>query len=253
MSMILEKGVSSLSELIQALAALSEMTQGEIVWFRGHARAEYKLLPSLARNPDALSRESLLAKRFKQNAYTFIRIQPSTEWEWQFLMQHYGVPTRLLDWSEAPLVGAYFAVHDEDQKHIEHDAHIWAFLPARYNREVCRLTQMVPMEIPSFGDVVLDDYLPDKINLGPGVEKYPVAALAPRQNERIMAQLGTFTVMHIDKRPLEEVAKPFLARFIIPKDAKETIRRELAALRINRLTLFPELSSVAAVTKEVLP
>ncbi len=250
--MLLEKSVSSLSELIQALAELSKLTQGEIVWFRGHARADYQLIPSLARKPEALSRESLLAKRFKQNAYPFSRMPPSTEWEWQILMQHYGVPTRLLDWSEAPLVGAYFAVHDDDNSHFDHDAHIWAFLPAQYNREICRLVQVVPTDIPSFGDAVLEDYLPNNIHRGPRVEKYPVAAMAPRQNERIMAQLGTFTVMHVDQTPLEMVAENYLARFTIPKDAKETIRNELAALRINQLALFPELSSVAAVTKEVL-
>jgi hypothetical protein len=250
--MLLEKTVNSLSELIAALAELSRQTDDDVVWFRGHARADYKLLPSLARDPKALALESLLSKRFKQNAYPFRQTPPSTEWEWQFLMQHYGVPTRLLDWSETPLVGAYFAVHDSQESHNEHDAHIWAFLPARYNREVCRFTQVGSTDIPSFDDAVLADYLPDRVNISPSIERYPAAALAPRQNERIMAQLGTFTVMHLDKTPLEVLAPNFLARFTVPKESKEAIRRELAALRITRLTLFPELSSVAAVAKEAL-
>jgi len=250
--MILERTVHNMAELIAGLSELSTAVPGDIVWFRGHARAKFKLLPSLARNTTAMTREILLAKRFKQNAYTFRQRPPADEWEWLFLMQHFGVPTRLLDWSETPLVGAYFAVHDPDPDHAADDGHIWALLPARYNRDVCRFTQVVPIDIPSFGDAVLEDYRPDRVAIAPGIVKFPAAAIAPRQNERIMAQLGTFTIMHLDTTPLEDLASNYLARFTIPSSAKPTVRSELAALRITRMTLFPELASVAEVAKEVL-
>jgi hypothetical protein len=250
--MILERTVANMAELIAALGELTLLAGGDVVWFRGHSKSTFTLLPSLARNPIAIQRESLLAKRFKQNAYSFRQRPPADEWEWLFLMQHFGVPTRLLDWSETPLVGAYFAVHDDDPSHAASDGHIWALLPARYNRDVCRFTQIVPIDIPSFGDAVLEDYRPDRVAITPSIVKYPAAAIAPRQNERIMAQLGTFTIMHLDMRPLETIADKYLARFVIPSAAKKAFQAELAALRITRMTLFPELASVAAVAREVL-
>lgn len=252
--MIVDETISSMGELLNALEKLSAaISSDDVVWFRGHVSATFTLLPSLARKPKALERETLLSKRFKQNAFPFRAVRPQSEWEWLFLMQHYGVPTRLLDWSESPLVALYFAVNDPDPKFETDDAHLWALLPAKFNYEVPRIRPKVPVDIPSFGvDEVLDDYSPDKIALERMSSKLPVAALAHRQNERIMAQLGVFTIMHRDTTPLEKLADAYLGRFTIPADAKSRFRSELAYLRVNRLSLFPELTSVAAVSLEVL-
>jgi hypothetical protein len=80
----------------------------------------------------------------------------------------------------------------------------------------------------------------------------PAAAIAHRQNERIMAQLRVFTIMHRDMTPIEEIAPQFLARLNIPAPAKTQLRAELKALRVTQLTLLPELTSVATITKDLL-
>jgi hypothetical protein len=252
--MIIDEQISSMGELLGALATMSSrVVSDDVVWFRGHVSSTFKLLPSLARQARALEREELLSKKFKQNAFPFRATPPQSEWEWLFLMQHFGVPTRLLDWTESPLVALYFAVNDADAKYDKQDAHLWSLLPARFNYDVPRVRPAVSVDIPSFGvDDVLDDYRPDRIALERMTNKLPVAALAHRQNERIMAQLGVFTIMHRDTTPLEDLAEPFLGRLTIPADAKPRFRGELAALRVNRLSLFPELTSVAALTLEVL-
>ncbi|XQA69868.1 FRG domain-containing protein [Xanthomonas sacchari] len=251
--MILEEKFSSTAEFLSALAQINAAIGDEAVWFRGHSRSTYKLLPSIARSTLALEREALLSKRFKQNAYPFRQSPPQSEWEWLFLMQHFGIPTRLLDWTESPLVALFFAVHDSDPDHDNHDANLWALLPAKYNFEVPRVRPTVAVDIPCFGvDKVLDDYRPDLMSLEAMSSKLPAAAIAHRQNERIMAQLGVFTIMHRDMAPLEEIADPFLARLTIPAAAKATLRNELRALRITELTLFPELTSVANITKDLL-
>lgn len=251
--MLLEERFENTAEFLQALSKLSGAIGDEAVWFRGHSRASYKLLPSLARDPKALERESLLSKRFKQNAYSFRQSPPQSEWEWLFLMQHFGVPTRLLDWTESPLVALYFAVNGDSAESDKEDGNIWALLPAKYNFEIPRLRPLVSVDIPCFGvDSILDDYRPDKMAMETMSNKFPVAAIAHRQNERIMAQLGVFTIMHRDMTPLEDIASQFLVRLTIPAAAKSTLRAELKALRITQMTLFPELDSVASITKDLL-
>lgn len=88
--------------------------------FRGQAKeAEQngKLLPSIARHPNGFDTEVLLLKSFQQQAHLFVDKSwlpcPSDRFEWWALMQHYGVPTRLLDWSVSPYVAAYNACCDE--------------------------------------------------------------------------------------------------------------------------------------------
>src|SRR4051794_14108420 len=105
--LFLPKTASTIGDLVKALHEL--MHTGDARWFRGHADSTWKLLPSLARLPNKIEAELALIKRFKQNAYSIGDVPPESEdWRWLFLMQHHGAPTRLLDWSENPLVALYF-------------------------------------------------------------------------------------------------------------------------------------------------
>src|SRR5262245_49355448 len=110
--MIIDQPINNVAELLAQLAQLSAAVPNEIVWFRGHGNVAHTLLPSIARHANGLAREEMLLKRFKQNAFPFTHRPPQEEWDWLFLMQHFGVPTRLLDWTESPLVGLYFAVEN---------------------------------------------------------------------------------------------------------------------------------------------
>lgn len=110
-----DRKVSTVSEFAVALAE-TEPSPKVTRWFRGQSKSSWRLEPSLARSPTWLSKEAALIKRFRQNATAMIQARPADDWEWLFLMQHHGLPTRLLDWSENPLVALYFATgeHRED-------------------------------------------------------------------------------------------------------------------------------------------
>ena len=90
-------------------------------WFyRGHANSEYKLQPSLFRLPLKYSKEDAeryLMTNFKAEATPHLIHTPSDENEWLAIAQHFGLPTRLLDWTTNALIALYFAVesqHDRD-------------------------------------------------------------------------------------------------------------------------------------------
>jgi len=69
------------------------------LWFRGLQKADWALVPKLYREleEDEDSEEDDIREYFVTRAPTLTTYKPENEWEWYFLMQHYGAPTRLLD------------------------------------------------------------------------------------------------------------------------------------------------------------
>ena len=237
-----DREIRSVVDLVPLL--LKDGVGPEPIWYRGQANVAWSLLPSLSRG-GGIEAEFSLFKRFKQNALPFVQHRPQSEWEWLFVMQHHGLPTRLLDWTESPLVALYFIVSDVDVETRDKAGALWALLPLELNK-ASKLQPLHQGDIPGFGDDEhLDAYLPSQVSkLGIGLG--PLAAIALRNNPRIQVQQGVFTVCHKDIGPLEGDGTPqYLWRYVIPADAKDAIKAELDLLNINKLSLFPELANVS--------
>ena len=214
------------------------------VWFRGQSDKDWKLEPKLLRL-DPIPSESHLLNRFKQNASFILENLPRSDFDWLFLMQHYAVPTRLLDWTESPLIGLYFSL----VSHPDVDGAVWILLPTVLNKK-SNFRPEFENEIPSFEDEHLQNYLPVTIEREHKSKLFPMAAIAPRNSPRMQAQLGVFTISHRENVVIEDVGaegspRDHIWRYIIPKESKTNILEELRLLGYNKFHLFPELENLS--------
>ncbi len=155
-------------------------------------------------------------------------------------MQHYGLPTRLLDWTETPLVAAYFAL--EDTARDDEDGAVWAIIPSRLNR-----SQAEAESIQSpYSDTVAPLFA-KVFNRYMESDQRILAVGATQKDLRQMVQQSAFTV-HGCETALDRLdsAEDFVYKLIIPKTHKEDFRRILSVLGVNGSWLFPDLQNLAA-------
>ena len=118
-------------------------------WFRGHEQAGWQLTPKLYRGSEVevnqrFKFEEDLRGEFKRRGSQLVEglrfPDYDDEWGWYGLMQHYGAPTRLLDWSDGALIALYFAVREPGKEakaatcsNAVPDACVWMLDPYRLN------------------------------------------------------------------------------------------------------------------------
>ncbi|MGV8895045.1 MAG: FRG domain-containing protein [Rhodoglobus sp.] len=210
-------------------------------WYRGQVDADWKLKPSVQRRREWIDTETAMLTRFRQLTVSRVVRPPEDDWGWICLAQHHRLPTRLLDWSENPLVGLYFAVEEDEGV----DGKVFAMNPHGLN------TKNFGSDIGVLllgRDERVDPYSPYKAG---SAKASPLAVVAPQRFDRVVAQAGTFTVTHhLDAADFETDSGSLVESWVIPLTKKQDIRNELAMLGISAATVYPDLDRISVMIRQ---
>jgi hypothetical protein len=196
--------------------------------YRGQA-FDKTLLPKIARYdlPDVEEKEREMLEDFQRRSLHLIDVHPGNSWDWLALAQHHGMATRLLDWTENPLIALWFSMSFKvDGNNIDH-AVVWAF--------------DVPKE-----DIVLSTADKDPF------KGRTVKVFKPNHiTKRISSQFGWFTIHRGDSSgkfvPFEkhhDYGKRLIKIQILSNCFKECKSR-LHNFGINSASMYPDIDGLA--------
>lgn len=235
-------------------------------YFRGQREAEWGLHTSLDRaverqtqTPHSFSLWHLNRKdemqpllyRFQQDAYNYLAHVPALDdiASWYALMQHHSAPTPLLDWTESPYVGMYFAVEEKAslRRKREHDPHsaVWA-VDADWLEE--KKTELFKSEAPD-SNGLLKHAGPIVVRINPSMS-----------NPRLFAQQGVLLSKLVDEASFGQLLmtmmmhekltnRPVIRKLEVGSSLRIKFLKNLRVMNIHRASLFPGLDGLGSLLK----
>lgn len=264
--MLKEHVVTNLKEFNNTIAKIK--AGNKEMWYRGHSKASYRLAPTIHRYKKQIRPLNERMQDFKwtkgdsvmPNEWAVLdefreiyhQMHPGTELEDMqclYLMQHYGILTRLLDFSRNPLVALYFALsksperppfrsEDEmplqDYELADYDAAVFCLDPCELNDQ-CHVYFQQPVEI----NEKIMEYVKGMYP--------PLAITTSFKDKRIEAQQGAFVLFGGLTRELDNIdgKDPFLNKIIIPNKHIAEMYQELRDSGITHYSIYPDFTGKA--------
>jgi len=217
--------------------------------YRGVDDASSKLISSLNRVcAHNLKLEKAIMNSFQKYGYADVKDIHST-WQLLAMGQHYGLPTRLLDWTYSPLVAAHFAT--ENYHLFDRDGAIYCYDLRETNKQ---LPSPLKEELDNsnshiFTISMLEKHIKDYLEMYRLSEKPYYLFFEPASgSDRIANQYALFAVCSDRTYTLEELIDTpeteSLYKIIIPKEAKLEIRDKLDYINISERLIYPGLDGI---------
>ena len=255
---------ATVHEIVATAAGLFEELKAfdEAKWaFRGQGK-DWPLTATIDRHAIRPGiAEDYAMREFRRRVHHYVRDVPQRDddLEWLALMQHYGVPTRLLDWTRSSEVAAFFAAQSSNSANpfIRTPADpvapfvIWALDTTSVNAEAATMLKLPENADLSSSETFRSVYWPQ-----PPEELDLVVAVQPyRMNERLTIQQGLFVcanrallpfhnslaglLLHARRR--DRQSAQWLHKIVVAAEARADVLRTLNKININAATLFPGL------------
>lgn len=260
MAAIVRHTLKSLTDYVTLIQKLQSKVKHPL-WFRGITNSAHQLIPSLYRHPKITEAgefnklEHELLTRFRQRSIPYRNRDLTDDWEALFFMQHYGVPTRLLDWTENPLTALHFALMHVSARNLGNVASltesvIWVLDPIAWNQ--------VALKDVSYSGGPLSTTDEDIKSYASHVttkKLHPVALYGAHNSPRIVAQQGVFTIFGTGKTAMEDLIRKgifpnsALTKITVTPPRVRPIRKSLLNQGITEAVVFPDLEGLALETK----
>ncbi len=235
--------IKHIGELVDVVRSLV-FDSGLRWWFRGQDR-DWDLLPN-AKRTFSEEQERYLSNEFYVRAKTrYSNCPPKHDYAaWLSLMQHFGLPTRLLDWTNSPLVSTFFATEHGLEKEPDYDSCIWAIAPSRLNEAQGFESYLYPLDAFSLRPLIKPAFK------GKDTLDEIAAAWAVETDPRMQVQQGAFTI-HSSRTPINRMYgdKDWVCKIVIPKTHISKFAEEIQLLGFRRGDLFPDLDNLALELK----
>lgn len=226
--------------------------------FRGQPDASWGLTPSLLRDlpkgitpEEAIAIEARATVEFREHAPAVLSggafPRPQNGPQWWALMQHYGAPTRLLDWTASPYVAAYFACEQSPREpgavFIAHPFTVSQQVKARYGGSEVPNRELGSANAPDLAFFLVPSPRPDRSVAQQGHFSLALNILADHSAIILRASTdpssGTVNEGHVLK-------------WIIPADLKLIFLRNLRVMNVAAHALFPGLDGLGRSVRDLI-